>query len=55
MDQIPLVDVAESFEDAADDVHALLELKNGVVFLALRGVDIATVAVLHEYEDPSLI
>lgn len=49
------MDMTESFEDAADDVHALLELENSVVFLALRGVDVAAVAVLHEYEDPSLI
>lgn len=47
--------MAESLEYAADDVHALFELKNGVVFLALCGVDIAAVAVLHEYEYPSLI
>lgn len=55
VDQIPLVDMAESFEHAADDIGALLELKNGVVFLALYGVDIAAVAVLHEYEYPSLV
>lgn len=55
MDQISLVDVAESLQDAADNEDTLLELKNGVVFLALCGVDIAAVAVLHEYEYPSLI